>query len=106
MGLSERDFWDMTVAEVERYLNGAVWRMKTQSQFDYALANLIGISVGRIVASDIDYPSIEEVYPNLYEDEIKNKPDPEEIAMTKSVNRFLEFAMKHNAKIHEEGDNQ
>lgn len=94
----------MTVAEVERYLNGAVWRMKTQSQFDYALANLIGISVGRIVASDIDYPSIEEVYPNLYEDEIKNKPPEEEIVMTNSVNRFLEFAMKHNAKIQKEGD--
>jgi hypothetical protein len=106
VGLPEREFWDMTVAEIERYLQGAVWRNKTQAQFDYTLANLIGMSVGRIVAGSSEFPPIEEVYPNLFEEEIKAKPTEEELAMTNSVNRFLEFAMKHNKKKHEEGDNE
>jgi hypothetical protein len=89
----------MTVAEIERYLQGAVWRMKNQAQFDYTLANLIGVSVGRIVDGGNDFPSLEEVYPDLFEEEIKNKPTEEEVNMTNSTNRFLEFALKHNAKL-------
>lgn len=101
MGLAETDFWEMTIAEVERYLRGAHWRYKTQAQYDYTLANLIGISVGRLIASDLSFPSIEEVYPNLYEkesQEIKEQKEEEE-KMINSQNRFLEFAMKHNAKM-------
>ena len=82
----------MTVAEIERYLQGAVWRMKNQAHFDYTLANLIGVSVGRIVGGGNDFP-------DLFEEEIKNKPTEEEVNMTNSTNRFLEFALKHNAKL-------
>lgn len=101
MGLAEKDFWEMTVAEVERYLNGANWRYKTQAQFDYALANLIGISVGRLIATDLGFPSIEEVYPHLFAptDEEQKKLKEEEERMINSQNRFLEFALKHNAKM-------
>ena len=28
MGLTELEFWEMTKAEIERYLEGALWRMK------------------------------------------------------------------------------
>lgn len=101
LGLSEFDFWNMTLAEIERYCEGATWRLKQQAQFDYSLANLIGASVGRLLDSDCQYPTIYEAYPHLFEEE---KPAPEEeiqseIATTNSINNFLAFAMKHNAKM-------
>lgn len=97
----------MSVAEVERYLKGVEWRMKLKAQFDYSLADLIGISAARMVSNDVKFPSIEEVYPNLFKkEEQKQEETKEEIATQNSVNRFLEFAAKHNAKIKkEEGKN-
>lgn len=104
LGLLESTFWEMTPAEVERFSKGAVWRLQSQAQFDYSLANLIGISVGRIMGGN-NYPTIEEVYPDLFQEQLtaQNKElkeqKEEEIRMTNSKNRFMEFALKHNAKM-------
>ena len=107
MGLTEFNFWEMTLAEVQRYIDGAEWRMRTQAQYDYTLANLIGISVSRVMSNDVKFPSIEKVYPNLFADvdkaEMQSKE--EEIAITNSTNRFMEFAMKHNAAVKKKGEN-
>lgn len=92
----------MTLAEIERYCEGATWRLKQQAQFDYSLADLIGASVARLFDSDVTYPSIYQVYPHLFEEEKKIKAEEEtksEIATTNSINNFLAFAMKHNAKM-------
>lgn len=101
LGLPEREFWEMTVAEIQRFMKGAEWQFKTKAQFDYMLGNLIGISVARVISKDATYPPIEEVYPTLFE-----KPSQEDIQraeeekkVTNSTNRFLEFAMKHNAQF-------
>ena len=75
--------------------------MKSQAQFDYSLANLIGVSVARIMSNDVSYPQIEEVYPDLFEDEIKEKrrQKEEELKINNSVNNFMAFAMKHNSRL-------
>lgn len=76
--------------------------MKSKAQFDYTLADLIGISVARTVSKEAQFPSIEKVYPNLFEEEmaeIRKQQAEEEAAITNSKNRFLEFALKHNAKM-------
>lgn len=77
--------------------------MKTQAQFDYMLANLIGVSVARVVSKEAKFPSIEKVYPTLFTEEEfseeKQKLKEEEAMTTNSKNRFLEFALKHNAKL-------
>lgn len=102
LGLEESKFWEMTMAEVDRFIKGATWRMKTQAQFDYMLANLIGVSVARIVSKEAEFPSIEKVYPTLFEEELKKaekQEKEEDIAITNSKNRFLEFALQHNARI-------
>jgi ferritin len=95
----------MTIAEVTRYEEGAIWRLKQKAQFDYALANLIGISSARMMSNDVKFPAIEDVYSNLFE-----KPSQQELevakedeAVTKSVNRFMEFAMRHNSLKRKEG---
>lgn len=95
----------MTVAEVVRYSEGAVWRLKTQAQFDYALADLIGVSVARIMSSDVKYPTIEEVYPYLFTIEIEENKQAEKMDET-SVNRFMEFALRHNAKRRQGDENE
>lgn len=91
----------MTLAEIERYCDGAVWRMKQQAQFDYSLADLIGVSVGRLLDSNVNYPTIYEVYPHLFEEEnvTPEEEQQSEIATTNSINNFLAFAMAHNAKL-------
>ena len=91
----------MTVAEITRYTEGAVWRLKTQAQLDYALADLIGVSVARIMSSDVKYPTINEVYPALFEpQEDEKQVEIKQQQMTEtSANRFLQFALQHNARM-------
>lgn len=99
LGLSEFEFWDMTVAEVDRFNDGAVWRLKRQAQFDYSLADMIGVSVARIMSKDVEYPSIYDVYPELFDEEIVEKQkqqSEEEIRQQNSLNNFLAFATQHN----------
>ena len=108
VGLSELDFWNMTKAEIERYVEGAIWRMRSKAQFDYCLADLIGISVARVMSNDITYPPIEQIYPNLFDQDIKVEKErlEEELRIEDSTNRFMEFALKHNAKIREGVENK
>ena len=93
----------MTVAEVERYLNGAVWRHKTQAQFDYTLATLIGRAVSCVISGG-EMATVEEAYPSLFEDAPSKANNEEQIdkeeekRITTSVNRFLAFAKQHNTK--------
>lgn len=102
MGLSEYDFWNMTIAEIKRFTDGATWRIKSKAQMDYQLANLIGISVARIVSNEQEFPAIETVYPHLFDEEMaqaRKEISEQEKITTDSTNRFLEFAMKHNARL-------
>ena len=82
-----------------------MWRLKSKAQFDYILADLIGISADRMVSKDVEYPTIEDVYPNLFndEDEKEEHDDDAEIA-TNNINRFLQFAMAHNAAMTKGGE--
>lgn len=106
VGLEEFNFWEMTLAEIQRYIEGAEWRMRTKAQYDYMLSDLIGISVGRMMSNEIHLPPIESVYPNLFEevDEEEKAQKEEEIAVANSTNRFMEFALKHNA-MKQKGEN-
>lgn len=88
----------MTLAEIERWQEGAIFRLKSKAQLDYTLANLIGVSVGRMMSKDVQYPNIEDVYPNLFEKEKEERNEEAEIA-TNNINRFMEFALRHNAMM-------
>ena len=104
LGLDEFKFWDMTVAEIERYIDGAMYRMKQRAQFDYILADLVGISSARMMSNDVKFPTLMEAYSHLYDKELaeaKKHEQEEEIATQNSINRFLEFAMRHNSRMRE-----
>ena len=88
----------MTLAEVVRWEKGAIFRLKSKAQFDYILADLIGISVGSKFSDKIEYPTIEKAYSGLF-DEQKEEHNNEEVIAQNNVNRFMEFALRHNAMM-------
>lgn len=105
MGLQESQFWEMTVVEVQRYIEGYVWRLKQQAQLNYSLADLIGISVGRLLSKDVEYPTIAEAFPTLFEKELEQQKLEEEVT-NRSVNNFLAAAMAINKAKKKTGGEQ
>lgn len=105
-GLSEFDFWNMTLAEIMRYIDSKKRIQKLEQQekasFDYILADLIGKSIARIYSSSNQMPQIAEAYPSLFvteeiEEKIQEKKDE------LSVLRFKQFAQSYNKRYEEEG---
>ena len=105
-GLLERDFWEMSYAEIERYLSSRKRRMEAEERkkasFDYILADLMGRSISRIYSSSNKMPPISEVYPSLFSQE------EEQAAMQKkkdelSALRIKQFAQAFNKKFKEVG---
>lgn len=102
MGITESDFWNMTLAELDRALASRRRVIKTEAQekatFDYILADLIGRSINRIYSSAANMPDISSVYPALFDsEEIKQKKAEQQIEV--SALRFRQFAASYNAKF-------
>ena len=107
-GISEFDFWEMTLAEIERVLRSqqrvAKERRREKAMYDYTLANLIGRSVARIYNSANTMPNISEVYPGLFdaqEEEEETQRRKDEL----SALRFKLFTQSYNSKF-KEGENK
>ena len=105
-GITEEQFWDMTIAELIRAIE-SVKRVKQRNlqekaHFDYKLADLIGKSVSRIYSASNAMPDISEAYPSLFDseevEEIKSKKQDE-----LSAQRFKQFAQLYNANFHKGG---
>lgn len=92
----------MSLAELDRAIQSAKRRQKTEAQekasFDYILADLIGRSVSRIYNSSNKIPDIAEVYPTLF-----NSKEAEEQKAAKNTElsalRFKQFANSFNKKF-------
>lgn len=101
-GISEHDFWEMTIAELERAINSKKRVQKHEAQerasFDYILADLVGRSISRIYNSTNNIPSISEVYPTLFDskeyEEAKSVKQDELSAL-----RFRQFAQSFNKRF-------
>lgn len=103
-GITEFVFWDMTLLEIERAIKSKVRmekvRAKERATFDYIHAHLVGLSIGRMFSSSAEYPPIEQVYPTLFNEEVKAKE--QDIVNKKaelSALRFKQFADSHNKKF-------
>lgn len=103
-GINESDFWDMTIAELERAFESKKRMLKLTQQekasFDYILAELIGRSVGRIYNTSNEYPKINEVYPTLFE-AVEVESAIQEKKDELSAIRFRQFASFHNRRYEE-----
>lgn len=95
----------MSLAELKRAMESKLRVRKIEAKekatFDYILANLIGVSVSRCFSSSkTDYPTLEEVYPSLFEEEVNQKRE-EKIAKQNELSalRFKLFAESYNKKF-------
>lgn len=103
-GISEYDFWNMTIAELTRLIESKKRQHKRENEeraaFDYALADLIGYSISRIYSSSAEYPSFHDAYPSLFtSDAIEEKKQAKKDEL--SALRFRQFANSFNKKIKE-----
>ena len=104
MGITEYEYWEMTLAELTRAMRSKnrVKKQMAQEQasFDYILADLIGRSIGRIYSSSTKLPIISEVYPSLFDnEEIEEQRAAKKAEL--SVLRFRQFADSFNKNLRE-----
>lgn len=102
-GIKEADFWDMTLAELERYLLSWQRKDKQKSQekaaYDYILAALIGKNVASYFG-DVSIPEMTEVYSHLFQDQAKAKQEEKQKAKAElSALRFKQFATSFNKQF-------
>lgn len=104
-GISEYDFWNMTIAELTRAIASKKRIQKQQAQekasFDYILADLIGRSISRLYSSSVTVPEIAEVYPSLF-DSKEIEEEKQEKRDELSILRFKQFAQTFNKKFEKE----
>ena len=79
IGLSRQEFYQSTLKEVvqcvEAYKTQQQNKLEEQAYFDWQLANLIGVSVARLLSKEAKYPKLEEAYPFINGTEDKPKLD-------------------------------
>ena len=106
-GISEAEFWGMTLAELARAFDSARRRMQAEQQqraiYDYKLADLIGRSIARIYSKTASLPELTEAYPQLFDDdkmaEAKAEREAERFAAQPRA-----FAEAHNNRMEVEND--
>lgn len=104
-GISEHEFWDMTLAELIRAIDSKKRiqkeRAREKASFDYVLADLIGRSISRIYSSSNAMPQIAEAYPSLFDsEELQEKRQEKKNEL--SVLRFKQFAQSYNKRFNKE----
>ena len=101
-GLTEQEFWFMTLGELERIVESKKRVQKVQAQekasYDYILADLIGKSIARIYSSSARMPEISEVYPTLFDSKEMEEKKQEKKAELSAL-RFKQFAESYNKKF-------
>lgn len=101
-GITEHEFWDMTLAELFRLMESKQRIQKREAQekatYDYILADLIGRSIARVYNSSNKMPDIEKVYPTIFDE--KELEEQRQIKRDKmDALRFQLFATSHNKKL-------
>lgn len=96
-GLSEFDYWRMTVGEVSRWVDSYNFQyrqhLKDNIQTQYMASMVIVKGVNKVLTGKGDIPTINELYPELF---------PEEAIIEertkKSIANFLNFANSFNKR--------
>ena len=106
VGISEFDFWNMTLAELGRLFESKARVKKVQDQeialHNYILGDLIGRSMARLHSNSVTYPMIYDVYPSLFNKEEYEEQRQQRIT-EESIQRLTKFAESFNKRLMEEG---
>lgn len=103
-GITEADFWSMTLREIDNYIKSRLRVRKVENQekavYDYIHATLIIKGVGIALGSKEEFPGVEQAYPGVFEDMADKRQD--ELQQKKdelSALRFRQFAQSYNQKF-------
>ena len=110
IGMTEEEFYSSTLTQVTRYVKAhnqkQMNKMQEQAYFDYQLANLIGMSVARLLSKDAKFPKFEDVYPFINNNQETNSVGEggmtiEERQAELNRIRLMEWASQMNNKFKE-----
>jgi hypothetical protein len=109
MGISEHEFWNMTIGELERKADSQQRleknRLKEKATFDYTLAMLIGRAFG--ASEEHPFPGLFDAYPSIFADDVKKREEEESARKAQlSAIRFIQFAQSFNSKFDKEANNE
>lgn len=107
-GVSEQEFWDMTIGELDRLVSSRQrvekYRLKEKATMDYTMALLIGRAV-RGGDEEHPFPDLYEVYPDLFlEEAVQHQQAKEDRLAELSAIRFIQFAESFNSKFDKEAN--
>ena len=108
-GISEHEFWNMTIGELERKAESCrrleKYKLKQKATLDYTLAMLIGRAFN--ADEQHPFPDLFDVYPALFSDDIKKREEEESARKAQlSAVRFMQFANSFNKKFAKEANNE
>lgn len=100
-GIGVREYWELTYGEIidtiDAYNISEKRKMQENAAMIHQLANLIGISVSRLVDNSAKYPTLYEAYPQLFD--IPEPPKIEQQDWKIAKERLLRYAGAHNKKV-------
>ena len=97
----------MTPGEVVRFAESRTRVRKLEAQerasYDYILASLVVKGISITLGSKENFPSLEEAYPNLFDDLAKEKEQAiQKQKQILSTLRFKQFAQSYNSRFNKE----
>ena len=98
-GISISEYWYLTYGEIkvtiDAYQANQKLHIREQAGLHHSLANLIGISVARLMDNKAEYPSLKEAYPGIFSD-LETAPPQEDWEISKI--RMMQYAEANNKK--------
>lgn len=97
-GLTEKQFYSMTLAEVIRFSESIepqrIRQLKEQALMDYTHAELIALNVGCLLSKKAKVPMMEDVYAHLYtDDELQKMKASREEHKQQQATQTMKFGM-------------
>jgi hypothetical protein len=97
-GITEREFFSMTITEIERSIKAKKELEKRRAQFDFILADLIGRSVARVYNSENTLPTLAEAYPSLFNEQ-EEQEARQQAQDEMNAQKFMQFAQSFNRNL-------
>jgi hypothetical protein len=104
--MSHEQFWESTYEEISDILKSfnrkLEFKRKEKASFDYILADLIGLSAGRLMSEGNKYPTINQSYPSLF----PLSEETEDTSWLSQKMSMMKFAASHNKWFESQEVNQ
>ena len=108
-GMDEDRYWNSTYGEVIRCITSYSNRFRRELKLDlrsaHLTADLVGVSVARLFGSDVEFPDITELYPELFKEEIEELKKIEERDRLIKLRENLANLAKVCVPVNDDNDN-